>query len=331
MDIGFKEILISIVILIVIVFYGLKAKYMVSEKVATQNLETFLAANYGELLEYSDLKRFFNSGNMNPNCFSVRVYQKKEPRVELFITFDAKTIATQTDIASDYPDGLSFHERYLQRIAVVEIHDVISAKMKPLGVDLVWDYNEVFFNLEAKYSEAEVLEKSDYFLSLFEVEDSELLGYYHELSLILNITSKNNISLVRELVQEDGIWSFKTIKLYTKAADFERIRNDIKKELTTYLDANYPTQKLYDYYDTYVAPNDFSKLLYIEFTEAEKTKQEKEKQQKGVWVSPVTGYTVMYWNLEKGNIKQIGFVATDNTIIMEDVLEKEIAVFLERA
>ncbi|MCR1025144.1 hypothetical protein NQT66_10035 [Cellulophaga baltica] len=331
MEIGFKEVLVGIVILLVVVFYSLKAKYMLTEKVAAKNFETFLAANYGDLLGYTDLRRFFNTGNMNPNCFRVSVYQKKEPRVELFIKFDAKTVATQTDLPPDYPDGFTFHEQYVARIKLVEIHDVISAKMKPLGVALLWDYNEVLFNLEERFTEAEVLEKSDYFLSLFKAEDSEFLGYYHELPLVIRYPHKNAIPLVRELVQEDGNWRFKTLKLYKRATDFETVREGLTKELQTYLEKSYPTQQLYDHFDTYVNPQDFSKLLYIEFTEAKKTKKEAEQQQLGVWVSPVTGYTLMYWNLHKGSVKQVSFVATANSIFMEDILAKEIPKFLELA
>ncbi|WP_165750365.1 hypothetical protein [Cellulophaga sp. Z1A5H] len=331
MEIGFKEVLLGIVILLVVTFYSLKAKYMVSEKVAAKNFETFLEANYGDLLTYTDLRRFFNTGNMNPNCFRVSVYQKKEPRVELFIKFDAKTIATQTDIVPDYPDGLTFHARYLDRIKLVEIHDVISAKMKPLGIALLWDYDEVFFNLEERFSEAEVLEKLDYFLSLLKAEDSEFLGYYHELPLVITYPYKNAIPLVRELVQEDGIWSFKTLKLYRGAVHFEKEREELTNALQNYLEKSYPTQQLYNHFDTYVNPHDFSKLLYIEFTEAKKTKKETEEQQLGRWVSPVTGYTLMYWNLHKGSVKQVSFVATDNTIAMEDVLAKEIPRFLALA
>ena len=105
MDIGFKEIVIGVLVLLVLLFYGVKSKYMLSNKVAAKNLEAFLKANYGTDLKYTDLYRFFNTATMNPNCFKAVINKVENPKVEMYLTFDASEIATQKDVKSMYPDG----------------------------------------------------------------------------------------------------------------------------------------------------------------------------------------------------------------------------------
>jgi|SRR5690606_20867072 len=331
MEIGIKQIGITIVIcfgIILLLLSVIKSKYMVSKKVASKNLEIFLDANYGNTLTYSDLNRFFNSGNMNPNCFRALVFEKENPRVELMITFDAKEIITQTDIPSAYPDGMTFNESYQERILAVQIQNEISRKMKPLDLDLEWDYDKVTFTLNKVETEADILYKENLFLKLLNKEKTDILGYYHDLTLVLKPFQNTNVYLERSLEQKDSVWSLKDLKLYKNTKGFNALKKAIEKGKYNYLQANYPKQRLYDYSESFIDPTNFNKVLFIQATEIKKTQKEEDALKKGVWTSPITGYVVTYWDLSKKRAQYIHFVITPNPLSMAESIDVEKDSFL---
>lgn len=331
MEIGLKQITIGIGVFILIggiVINVAKSKFMVSKKVAAKNLHSFLERNYNNKLDYSDLDRFFNSGNMNPNCFIARVFEKENPKVELIITFDAKKINDQKDIPSDSPGGLSFNERYLERVLAVRKQNEISELMEPLGVTLEWGYNEIIFSFKKEYTEAEIQKKEEYFLTLFNEEKSEILGYYHEIPLLLNIPPNTNISIEHNLEQVDSIWKLKNYRLHKKGGAFNHIKETVDTEINKYLKKSHLKQKTYDYYDSYINSNNFNNVLWITATETIKTKKEIEEREKGVWVSPITGYIKVYYNSETKEVHSIDFVPISAHLSMEEMIAKEEKAFL---
>ena len=324
MDIGFKEIVIGILVLLVLLFYGVKSKYMLSNKVAAKNLEAFLKANYGTDLKYTDLYRFFNTATMNPNCFKAVINKVENPKVEMYLTFDASEIATQKDVKSMYPDGLSFHEEYIQKQEVVASQAIISDKMKPLGVSLDWDYELVTLTFDKSYAEAEVLEKEHYFIDLFSKEDTDKFGYYHSFKLELNFLDNAFPNLIHYVAQEDGVWLLKDIKLKEDAANFNETRDAIKVKIEHYLAKLDSKLMLHNYYSTFVNKADFSRVIYVEYTQNKRTAKEVKEAEKGVYVSPINGYVVVYWNLDKKLAQHINFVPISDHLTLEEILENEV-------
>ncbi len=329
MNIGFNEILIGVLIVLFVVVYSLKIKYMISKNEASKNLETFLKNNYDNKLGYSDLTRFFNSATMNPNSFWARIYQKENPKVELILHFDAKDIITQSDVASDYPDGLSFHKQYLEKIEVVQTQDEIANKIKPLGVNLKWEYNLIYLELTKEYSEAQIFEKVSYFLDLFNAEDFNKLGYYHEATLVLSFVLESKPKLTLPIEQDNEVWLYKDLKLYEDIEEFKTFKSKLEKQFEDYLEINSSTHKLYDYYGSFIAQQNFNQVLFIQFTETKKTRKEIKERKKGVWLSPITGYIVSYLDIEKQQLKYINYVPTLNDVSRDDILDKEKIAFLK--
>lgn len=124
LELNYKYLLLGIAILTLLLVPCRQSGWSliggVSKKQAEKNFSDFLTKNYPNELAFTNLKRFFNEGNMNPNMFSVEVYQINRPEITFVTFFDAKKIVGAKDIASDYLDGPSFDQLYKQEIAHME-------------------------------------------------------------------------------------------------------------------------------------------------------------------------------------------------------------------
>lgn len=318
-----RETIPLIIVVVVVTLLYVKLKHILSNKSAAQNLELFLKNNYGTTLKYKNLERFFNTATMNPNCFTVVIYEARNPNVEMHLTFDASKIVEQKDVASVYPNELSFNETYIEKQQVVATQAVISDKMKPLGVDLKWSYNFIELIFDKSYTENEVLEKEQFFLNLFAKEDTDELGYYHSFTLHLSFKD-NEYPLLKHFVeQKNDKWELKDISLNEEDKSFKEVSllvNTVKNE---YLESKQPALKLANYYGTLVNKVDFSRVIWVTYTEHKRTKKELEEAKKGVYVSPINGYVVVYWNLFKKQAQHIAFVSLDEHKSIDEVLEYE--------
>lgn len=79
LELNYKYLLLGIAILTLLLVSCRQSGWSliggVSKKQAEKNFSDFLTKNYPNELAFTNLKRFFNEGNMNPNMFSVEVYQ----------------------------------------------------------------------------------------------------------------------------------------------------------------------------------------------------------------------------------------------------------------
>ena len=196
--------------------------------------------------------------------------------------------------------------------------------MKPLGVSLDWDYELVTLTFDKSYAEAEVLEKEHYFIDLFSKEDTDKFGYYHSFKLELNFLDNAFPNLIHYVAQEDGVWLLKDIKLKEYAANFNETRDAIKVKIEHYLAKLDSKLMLHNYYSTFVNKVDFSRVIYVEYTQNKRTAKEVKEAEKGVYVSPINGYVVVYWNLDKKLAQHINFVPISDHLTLEEILENEV-------
>lgn len=319
----FKEIASVIIVLLVVIFFITKSKYMLSEKMAAKNLNAFLKANYGTTLKYTDLYRFFNTATMNPNCFKAVICEVENPKIEMHLTFDASKIADQKDVKSMYPDGLSFHQSYVQKQEVVASQAVINDKMLALGVSLEWSYDVVILTFDKEYSEAEIAQKEQFFLDLFNKEDIDKFGYYRSFNLKLMFLNDTYASLMHYVEKENSVWVLKEIKLNEDEVGFNTIDEDVKTTIHKYLKDTQPKLILSNYFGTLVNKSDFNRVIWVEYTENKRTKREIEEAKKGVYVSPINGYVVLYWNIYKKQTQHIAFVPLKEHLTRAEILEIE--------
>lgn len=318
-----KEIASVIIVLLIVIFFSVKSKYMLSEKMAAKNLNAFLKANYGTTLKHTDLYRFFNTATMNPNCFKAVICEAKNPKIEMYLTFDASKIADQKDVKSMYPDGLSFHQSYIKKQEVVASQAVIDDKMLALGVSLEWSYDVVILTFNKEYSEIEIAEKEQCFLDLFTKEDTDKFGYYHSFNLKLVFLGDTYTSLIHYIEKEDNVWVLKDIKLNEEDVGFNKIDENVKTAMHNYLKEKQPKLILSNYFGTLVNKSDFNRIIWVEYTEKKRTKREIEEAKKGVYVSPINGYVVMYWNIFKKQAQHIAFVPLKEHLTRAEILEVE--------
>ncbi|WBU89371.1 hypothetical protein [Cellulophaga omnivescoria] len=315
-----KEIASVIIVLLVVIFFITKSKYMLSKKMAAKNLNAFLKANYGTTLKHTNLYRFFNTATMNPNCFKAVIYEVENPKIEMYLTFDASKIADQKDVKSMYPDGLSFHQSYIQKQEVVASQAIIDDKMIALGVSLEWGYDVITLTFIKEYTETEIAQKEQFFLNLFRKEDTDKFGYYHSFKLELIFCDTQYPSLLHFVEKENGVWFLKDISLNENDATFKETRDAIILKTQHYLKTLNPKLKLHNYYGTYVNKTDFNRVIYVEYTENIRTEKELKEAEKGVYVSPVNGYVVVYWNLFKKQAQHIAFVALKEHLSLKEIL-----------
>ena len=256
LELNYKYLLLGIAILTLLLVSCRQSGWSliggVSKKQAEKNFSDFLTKNYPNELAFTNLKRFFNEGNMNPNMFSVEVYQINRPEITFVTFFDAKKIVGAKDIASDYLDGPSFDQLYKQEIAHMDALDLLRIQLKRHHVDLVIEsYNTMNWSFIENVSEQELRTAIDNCIEVLN-ELKDKLNFYGDLKIQLIESNSKYEHLSFTITKENDFYELESIRCHQESLLYQRLQKLISK----------PPKSHGDYNEVFI-PSEFSSVILI--------------------------------------------------------------------
>lgn len=236
----------------------------VSEKTASKNLAAFLKENYPKL-DYKNVKRFFNSGNMNPNMFMAEVYETNRPEISFAVFFDAKKIVGTTDIPSQYLDGPSFSEIYKKQVIHADTMLKLEHQLKEYSVHISTEsYNTLILNFEKETTENEIrLAAEQCIIGLNELSNG--LNFHSNIALKIKDTEEKFDWLLFIINKNVDHYTLQSIRCDKESFLFKELKNFSHKYLIAQTPEGEELKPQENTLEAVVNPNDYSALSLIQF------------------------------------------------------------------
>ncbi|WBL21126.1 hypothetical protein [Zunongwangia sp. HRR-M8] len=122
-----------------------------SKNKAAKTLSQYLEQHTQQQLGFTNLTRFWNEGNMNPNMFNVEIFDEKTPEIRFGLHFDAKLMKEQDSLYQGSFQTLSIQEQYEEVETDYRIKQSITVPLKNNGIIIDFDYYDAQLQFERDY------------------------------------------------------------------------------------------------------------------------------------------------------------------------------------
>ncbi|MEQ3664918.1 hypothetical protein [Olleya sp.] len=285
----------------------------ISKKQASNNLVQYLTREYKGELNFKNLNRFFNSGNMNPNMFSVRIYNANKPEIEFYCHINLKTILEDGGITMSGLDVKTINDYYLEAIKRYDTRQAIKRIFKTEFSFIVFNNNSIDLTTDVNLeSEALQLLLNKFITRLNYFYDD--LDIYSDIALIIKTPNHPEGFIEVPLEFYDNKWSMSCFMLSDKATNFNIIESRIKRDLIKYLEQSQPNFEIYDSKKVYLDKNALSRAASVQYLSDKTVNNEGTVK----YQNPLKGVYATYFDLETGHIYKGELITTKNDKISYD-------------
>ena len=291
-----KITIMSIICLIILVLIvaGCSNYIGISKKKASLNLETYLQREYNGRLVFSDLKRFFNAATMDPNMFSVLIYDKDIPEIEFYTHINVKEIL-ENDTLPMYPisDLMTFDDLYQDAVKQYETRQAVIADFKNEIPEIFFSTETIELNFKRNLKPNELEDITTRFVVSLNEHFKELNTSF-QFSLVIKTLTYPEGFIIIPLEIEDGKWQRKPYLLSESNSDFDVLKTMVHKNIQAKLETPYPYYKITEHSKIYMDKSSLSKGAWLQYLEDKRITNEG----KGKWKNPQTGLYVVYFDLD---------------------------------
>lgn len=278
----------------------------ISKQHATTNLEAYLKIKYQDEVRYKWLKRFFNSGNMDPNMFTVLFYNTDTPEIEFYCHINLKTILEDNAVTSGDTEQSTINARYLAATKRYDTRQAIKRLFKTECPTITFNTNTIDLSLEANLEPdalQELIKRFIVRLNYF-YED---LGIYTDIAIVIKTPEHPDGFLEVPLELFDSKWHSGSFMLSEKASGLKTVETSILKKVNQYLRQSQPNFKIYNAQKIFLDKTTFSRAAWVHYlsdttiVNGGNTK----------WQNPLKGVYVTYFDFETHHIYK-GDLLTSN-------------------
>ncbi|QXP69814.1 hypothetical protein H0I29_14485 [Polaribacter sp. R2A056_3_33] len=284
---------ICLIILILIVV-GCSNYIGISKKKASLNLETYLQREYNGKLVFSDLNRFFNAATMDPNMFSVLIYDKDIPEIEFYTHINVKEIL-ENDTLPMYPTSelITFDDLYQDALKQYKTRQAVIADFKNEIPEIIFSTKNIELNFKRDLKPNELENVVIRFIDRLNQSYIELNTGF-QFSLLIKTAKHPDGFMIIPLDIDDSKWQVKPMVLSKKVTDFDILKTMITKNIQTKLATPYPYFKITKHSKIYIDKSSLSKGAWIQYLEDKRIVNEG----KGKWKNPQTGIYIVFFDLD---------------------------------
>lgn len=287
--------IISIICLLILFVLTGCLKYIgISKKQATQNLKSYLDREYHGSLTFSHLNRFFNAASMDPNIFSVLIFNKQIPEIEFYTHINVKNIL-ENDTLPLYPreESITIDHLYKDAVKRYDTRQVIIADFKKDIPEITFTVDIISLNFKEGL-DADVLEAVlKRFINRLNQSYDDLNSAF-EFSLLIKTPVYPEGFINIPLESEDGKWYARPFMLSENITNFEAFKAKIETSIQTKLDVSYPNFKINDYRKLYVDKRSLSKGAWVQYLDDKSV----HNTPNGKWENPQKGVYIVYFDLQ---------------------------------
>ncbi|MBW2960565.1 hypothetical protein [Mesonia aestuariivivens] len=237
-----------------------------SKEKAAKTLTQYLGKHTDQKLGFSNLNRFWNEGNMNPNMFTVEIFDEQIPEIRFGLHFDAKVMKEQDSLSQGSFQELSIQEQYEEFEKDYRIKQSMIVPLKKDGIQLDFNYYSATLQFENKPKPKTLKATISTLMKTMNSNKSHLLSsnYFN-----FNIQTPQYSSAVlqantaSETEKED--WKLNYFTLNSKAEDYKVIEQTIEAKTTQYLNQLDHKYQMHTASKVFVNTDTFEDAVWIQF------------------------------------------------------------------
>jgi len=270
-----------------------------SKDKAAKTLDRYLKKHTQQALGFTNLTRFWNEGNMNPNMFSVEIFDEQTPEIRFGLHFDAKLMNEKDSLKQGGFQTQSIQEQYNEVEANFRIKQRMIAALKKQGIALDFDYYSAQLQFKNTPTPEFLKETLTALIARMNTNKSDLLSSnYFEFNLQTPPYS-TAVLQAKTTSEENEDWKLTSLSLNTQAEDYKLIEKSIEQETTHYLKQLDHQYQMHPASKVYVNTDTFKEAVWIQFlsdaSEADDTLVKRS-------MAPVTAVIFQYFNPETHHI-----------------------------
>lgn len=292
-------IILGIFLLVIVVLLSNFTRLVggISKHKATSNLEAYLYKKYKDEVKYKWLERFFNSGNMDPNMFSVLIYNTKNPEIEFYCHLNLKNILEDDTLSMTGLEKKTVNDHYLEAIKRYDTKQAIIRIFKTEISSIVFNHSSINLTFDANLQSDQLQMLLDKFVNRLNYFYEDL-GLYSDITLIIKTPDNPEGFIEIPLEVYNSKWTLTAYLLSNNATNFKVIEKRITRDMINYLEQSHPDFEIYDSRKIFIDKTSLSRAASIQYLSDKNIKNDRTKK----WQNPLKGVYVTYFDLETSHI-----------------------------
>ncbi|WP_452219256.1 hypothetical protein [Lacinutrix undariae] len=304
-----KTTILSVIcILIVVLIVSGCANYIgIPKKKAASNLKAYLQREYNGKLTFDDLRLFFNAATMDPNMYTVHIFDEEIPEIEFYTHLNLKNIL-EDDSLPMYAksDAMTFDILYKEALKRYNVQQVIIADFKNEISEIIFNYEVIELSFNTNLSPEELNDIITRFISRLSQSIDDLDSAYNQ-NLLIKTPQHPEGFITISLEVENFKYKLKPYFLSEDMAGFKALETQIETNIQAKLDSTFPKYKINNYRKIFIDKSSLSKGAWVQYLDDKTVK----KDSKGKWVNPQKGLYIVYFDLQSSFIYR-GEMITEN-------------------
>lgn len=288
-----------------------------SKEKAANTLKEYLRKNEPQQLGFENLNRFWNEGNMNPNMFSVEIFEKGHPDLRFPLYFDAKLMKEKDSLYQGSLHKKSIQEMYKEAKADYRIKQQLVAELKKKEVILDIDYSTATLKFNASQSPNFIKETLASLLKKMNQHQDSLLYTSYLFNIQLPSISTLEIQGITET--QDKEWQFSHFTLNSKTKAYKALQNSIQQGIKKYLKNDGNAYQIHPYHRIYVNTNTFDEAVWIQCLSK---RDESTKSEIAAYKAPILAVIFHFFDLEDQTIESTEILPLNDDTTFENQWKK---------
>ncbi|MBL7559538.1 hypothetical protein JAO71_06930 [Olleya sp. YSTF-M6] len=300
-----RYLLIPLIIYILYLIVLGCSKYIgISTTQAKKNLKTYLDREFEDDVSFKHLNRFFNAATMNPNIFSVLIYNTNIPEIECYLHLNLKTILEDAVLPLRATEQLTCQEAYQASKQRYDARQTVIAALQP-DFDLQFDYKAVNITLDNQPTPEVlrfIMQRCVDTLNKYHTA----LNHYDDFEVTITTPEQPQGFVTFTLEDDRQQWTRLPLQLSVNYSNY----NPLLARLTRYALQQIASLKtpyaLAERHTIYIDTKTMSRAAWVQYlddTSVDNTTQ-------GPWINPQKGIYVIYFDLDSNFIYR-GTVLTE--------------------
>ncbi|WP_179352054.1 hypothetical protein [Winogradskyella vidalii] len=291
-----KITIVSIVCLVIValIVSGCANYIGISKKNAAKNLRAYLQREYDGKLTFRDLNRFFNTATMNPNIFSVLIYDKNIPEIEFYTHINVKTLL-EDDMLPMYAtaDAITFDNLYQEALQNYKIRQAVITDFKNEIPEIIFSHDTIILNFDTDLSPEKLTKTITRFIGRLNQSFKALEGAYN-MSLHIKTPEYPEGFLKIPLAIETQKYNSEPYLLSEAMVGFEALKTKIEANIQAKIDTDYPHFKISKNRKIIMDKSTLYKGAWLQYLDDTRVKNSND----GKWINPQKGLYVVYFDLQ---------------------------------